>query len=365
MNNLFFTAKKIWVNTDISLNLYADFFESFVLDKKPQEAIDNISADSNYLLLVNDNVVGSMQYGDFPEFKVYDTYDVVEYLKLGLNKVKVIGYYQGESSFSYKLGDAGVVYELLADGELMCQSDEHTLCRINPNYQNGEVERFTSQLSFSFRYDSTADDTPCKNAIVKQCYDRYVKRPIERLEIKPRCEALVSAQGAFLKPQDETLLAGEWMQKSPFIALSKQEMGFWIEDMYLPSEKGINISSTMGDGIYFMVDMFRETAGFLDFDIDLPFDTDIYFGIGETITSLRVRTSMDGRQFACVYHGKKGRNHFTHRFRRIAGRYLQVQILAPSATLYYAGIIPTEYKVEDKGGFVCDDTLPIHTQLLQ
>ncbi len=357
MNKVFFTAKKIWIDTDISLNLYADFVDSFRLDKMPQTAVVNISADSNYLLLVNGNVVGSMQYGDFPEFKVYDTYDVLKYLKIGNNVVTVIGYYQGESSFSYKLGDAGVIYELLADGELMCQSDEHTNCRINPNYQSGEIERFTSQLSFSFRYNSNPIDTPYQRALVKQNYCKYFPRPIKRLEVLPRCNSLVSAQGAFLKPQDQTLPCGDWMQKSPFIALSKLDMGFDIEHMYLPSEKGLNISSSLGDGIYLMVDMLRETAGFLNFDIDLPCDADIYVGFGETITSLRVRTSMDGRQFAAVYHGKKGRNQFTHRFKRIAGRYLQIQILAHSATLYYAGVLPTEYEVEDKGGFVCDDTL--------
>ena len=357
MNDVFFTAKKIWIDTDVTLNVYADFVENFRLEKMPRTAIVRISADSNYLLLINGKAVGSMQYGDFPEFKVYDTYDVLDYLELGDNTLTVIGYYQGESSFSYKLGDAGVIYALFADGEVVCQSDEHTKCRINPNYQSGEVERITSQLSFSFRYNSIPNDIPYQRAQVKRCYDKFVARPIKKLEVLPRQKAFVSAQGAFLKPYDDTLPAGEWMQKSPFVALSKQEMGFNIEQMYLPNENGINISSNIGDGIYFMVDLLEETAGFLTFEIDLPCETDIYVGFGETITSLRVRTSMDGRQFAAVYRGKKGKNKFTHRFRRIAGRYLQIQILAQTATVYYAGILPTEYMVEDKGKFVCDDTL--------
>ncbi len=95
----------------------------------------------------------------------------------------------------------------------------------------------------------------------------------------------------------------------------------------------------------------------MDFEIELPCDAEIHIGFGEHINSLRVSTELEGRQFAAVYKAKKGRNKFTHRFKRIAGRYLQFHIPADTVTVYYAGLLPTDYPLTEKPNPVFWDKL--------
>ena len=356
---VFEKASKIWIDQADRVNVYADFAGTFTVAALSLPVTLVISADSNYLVTVNGETVGSMQYADFPDYKVYDTYDITPYLQVGENSLLVTGYCQGESSLVYRKGDAGVLFEVTQGADVLCYSGAHTLCRPHAGYRSDEIERFTFQLSFSFRYDAVAAEHPLpwQPCVVKPGYGALYPRPIAKLQVSDRCAAKVAAQGVYLRPADTTLPCGEYMQHTALISLSQKEMGFDLSRLALPSAEGLTLSAAEGDGVFVVVDLLREEAGLLDLEFDIPTEGDVYIGFGEHLDNLRVATAIEGRQFAAVYHAKAGRNRFTHRFKRLAGRYVQLHFPAHAVTVYYAGLLPMRYPVQDKGGLVCADRL--------
>ena len=353
----FLKAKKIWLSTELTLNVYADFIEKFELrEVKPTELY--ISADSGYIAYINGVVIDGFQFADFENYKVYDKFDITGLLKAGENTLHVIGYSQGESSFTYKLGDPGVIYEVRSGEEVLCCSGEDTLCRLNPNYKSGEVEKLTWQVSYSFRYDATVKgDDFGKRAVLKETNYPYYPRPVKQLEVLDRCPSKIQATGYYYAPQDKSLQSGEYMKQSALVTLSGKEMGYDISHKMLPSDNGIEIGCDKGDGIFVVVDLLGETAGYLDFDIEVPDECEIHIGFGEHINSLRVRTSIDGRQFAAVFKAINGKNKFTHRMKRFAGRYIELHIPAKWVKLNYIGMLPTEYPCDKETDFVPKDLL--------
>ena len=356
---VFENASKIWIDTADRINTYVDFTDTFTPTDGSEKVQLAISADSNYLVTVNGAVVGSMQYGDFPDYKVYDTYDLTPYLQEGENRLLVVGYYQGESSLMYRKGEAGVLYEVTQGDRLLCCSNAQTLCRPNSGYQSGEIERITMQLSFSFRYDAVAVEQtePWRPCVVREGYAAVYPRPIARPQVEDRATAKLLAQGVYHLPADRDLLAGDLMKESALVSLHRTDMGSDLAKMTLPDKQGITLTADKGDGIFVLIDLLREEAGLLDLEFSIPDEGDVYVGFGEHLNNLRVLTSLDGRQFAAVYHAKAGKNRFIHRFKRLAGRYLQLFIPAPSVTLYYVGLQPMRYAVTDRGGLVCADKL--------
>lgn len=356
--SVFKKASKIWIDTELKLNVYADFAEEFTVADTARAAELYITADTGYLVFINGRVLDGMQFADLPEYKVYDKYDVTGYIRAGENTLLVIGYSQGESSFTYKAGEPGVMFEIRQGDSVLCFSSKDTKCRIDPYYKSGPVERLTMQESFSFRYSaaphSTEEFGPCA---VLAPYKKLYPRPVKMLSVKERCPAKISAQGVYFDPEQSGLEAGEHMKQSALISLSEVDMGFDMSKRALPSSSGITLSSDKGDGIFIVVDLQKEQAGFLDFELELDEDAQIHIGFGEHLNSLRVRTSIDGRQFAAVYKAVRGRNSFTHRFKRFAGRYIQMHIASHSVKVNYIGLLPTEYPLTDKGGLRLNDRL--------
>lgn len=353
----FLNAKKIWLKTDLTLNVYADFIEKFSIENGETAEL-YISADTGYIVYINGKVLDGFQFADLPHYKVYDKYDISEFLKTGENTLCVIGYSQGESSFTYKLGDAGVIFEVRSGEKVLCYSSENTLCRLNPYYKSGEVEKLTWQVSYSFRYDATADETEYdKPAVVKETEYPYYPRPVKQLSVLERRPSKIQATGYFYAPTDKNLQSGEYMKQTALVTLSGKEMGYDISKKMLPNEQGLEIFCDKGDGIFILVDLLEETAGYLDFELELSEECEVHIGFGEHINSLRVRTSIDGRQFAAVYKAKKGVNKFTHRMKRFAGRYIEFHIPAKSVKLNYIGMLPTEYPLEKEVAFAPRDLL--------
>ena len=352
-------AQKIWIDTPLVLNVYADFSESFTVTDPAVPVMLAISADSHYAVTVNGEAVNGNQFADFPDYKVYDTVDITSLIHVGKNELLVTGYCQGESSLVYRAGEAGVLFEVRQGEEVLCYSNAETPCRLHAGYRSGEIERITDQLSFSFRYDAVAADTPqpWQRCVVREGYDALYPRPCAPLRLEERVPATIAAQGILYKPQDESLPCGEYMKQTALCSLLPKEMGFDMAHTTLPSAEGITLQNDGGDGVFVVVDLLKETAGLLDIEFTVPHEAEIYVGFGEHLDQLRVMTSVDGRQFAIVYRAKAGHNRFVHRFKRLAGRYLQIHFPSKTAAVHYIGLQPTVYPVTDCGGLVCDDQL--------
>jgi hypothetical protein len=350
-----------------SINQYVEFRHEFEVSS-PASALLVISVDSNYALRLNDEFVEAGQYADYPRNKVFDTLPVEKFLRPGKNVLSIVVYYQGQSTAGYLNGDTpGLLYELTF-GEQKITSGTQTQYRPATAYRTGPMPKITGQLGFGFFYDATKE-TPSHHAwtsitsqdIDATCQDRSLRpRPIAKLTIGDRIKTRICAQGVFRRAGEKDTLAAS-MQTDFFSTRTSNEIFAQSANFELPGKTPITIAppATVDDGTYLILDLGREEAGFFDLEIDASAGTVIDIANGEHLDDLRVRAFVGGRNFAYQYICKQGRQRFTHYFRRLAGRYLQLQFrnISQPLQLYYAGLLPTDYPLDRKGGFTSCDSL--------
>lgn len=359
-------ARWIWLPEE-GINQYADFRQSFTLPESPGMVTLYISADSRYAVYINGCHVPASQYADYPHYKVYDTVDITDYVHAGSNVLAVVGYFQGEDCSVYRVGQAGVWFAILPEQGAPLYSGADTLCRLSREYSSGEVERFSGQLSFSFRYRAAGCDgwqkedyipgTDWQPATETGANPPLYPRPIQPLTLRAPRPVKVIAQGVFWDDAPMETPCGERMQRTSLAFRNAAELGLPPLPVTLPVTEGVTLSALEGDGIWLMMDLGGEEAGVPEWEIDLPCEATVLFGFGEHLEDLRVRTSVGGRQFAAVYEGVPGRQRFTHYFKRTGCRYVQLHIYARSCTLYYAGVRPTTYPLTYRPAFRCADSM--------
>ena len=120
------TAQWIWpypyLNFDIA-NSYALFRTPVVLDAAPKKAMAYISADQNYMLYVNGELVARGPARGFQRSQPFDAVDVSKYLKKGKNLFAVRAYCVGRSTFAYvSEGVAGAIFAYDIDGKVYASS---------------------------------------------------------------------------------------------------------------------------------------------------------------------------------------------------------------------------------------------------
>lgn len=357
-------------------NQYVEFRHEFVLAETSECAQLHISVDSNYAAWVNGEFVGFGQYHDFPNDKVLDSLDVSPKLRAGSNTLCILAYYQGEESFQYLKGRPGLLYSLTAGPEIAVSGSD-TVCRKSPAYHSGPTDRITPQLGFTFEYDAGSEDdwrshdyvagpewTTISSDDIADVHARgpLHPRPIEKLRVDDRVQASIIAQGSFVRRENDGQSIAELMQTDCLSPRHRHDMFPGHETLPLPSESGVTIPTSSipdGEGVYLVLDVGREEAGILEIDLESSAPCEIDIAWGEHLDDLRVRASVGGRNFACRYVCREGRQTFTHYFTRLAGRYLQVHVpnLPGRLVLYYAGLRPTEYPVEIRGSFASPNAL--------
>lgn len=356
-------AMPIWLNQEERLvNQYVEFQREFWLDKKETVTL-YICVDTEYQVYLNGTFVACNQYADYPAHKVYDTIDVSDWLVQGKNVIYVLGYSQGNDCSVHISGTAMLMYALKGE-TLHVVSDEKTMCRQSDAYQSGEIEVITQQLSYTFCYDARKDagDAGWENSkIVPVPPTEYRPRPISKLDISNRVNGEIVAQGYFLRRNlAEKTTAAQRMQSDYLSAKRAVEVFETSEYAPLTFRQPLTIKNqNEAYGVYFVLDLKEETAGFFDMELDAAEGTVLEISYGEHLDDLRVRSHIGGRNFAFSYICKQGRQTFTHRMKRIAGRYLEVHISKAETpvTFYSIGMLPTVYPLGFDSGFRCSDRL--------
>ncbi len=370
-------AKWIWpARLADEVNQYMEFRQEFELGETSPDSTLYISVDSEYAVWVNGKLAGFGQYHDFPADKTYDTLDISGLLKPGKNAICVLAYHQSEGSFQYVKGDAGLIYALEVGGKAFVSGDG-VICRKSPAYTSGPMPKITFQLGFVFEYDAAGDDgwrdsdycvgsdwSPIEPTDQIDASARLVNRPrpIKKLELLDRVQAVIVAQGVYVRGESEGKTVAEQMQ-SDFLSFRAAEQVFNGQPKpTMPCAEPVTLMPQDGPhngGVYFVVDLGREEAGFIDLDIEAEAGTVIDLAWGEHLDDLRVRASVGGRNYAFKYTCRAGRQQFTHYFQRIAGRYLELHISGMSSPmkLHYVGLRPTEYPLELRGEYDSPDSL--------
>lgn len=345
---MFKDAKWIWCQNAIGTDSYTEFYTTCELDGQLPVCI-RISADSNYAIYVNGRFVDSGQYADMPHYKIYDEVDISNYVVTGTNHIAILVWYYGVASFCYYIGKPGVIFELEQDTQVICVSDESVQARQSRRYISGRNCYITTQLGLDFYVDLKEDEkwligqdsTDFSAAILQNdMSSKLLPRENKKLQIKPRVTSQIIQQGNF-KYLPEEGHAGFKMQHAALSFYPLHEIGETLDDGHILKRKS-------GEGIYFVMDLQEETAGYLDFDIEVDEDCEMEIGWGEHIYDGRCRTQIAERNFSVGASLKRGRNSYMNPFRRLGCRYVQFFIHTDKVKVYYAGLRPTEYPITVK-----------------
>ena len=294
-------ASWIWCNNHPQADEYGEFVDKFSYNGG--KAVLQISADSNYAVYLNGELVAFGQYADFPHDKVYDEIDVTKHCRTGENRLGVVVWYYGcDNLAGYFWGNAALAYAVYEDERLCCQSDEKTGSRMSRAYQNHRCHKITNSIGYTYHYDATKEDewltadvdgfVPA--TIVKQTLPLRM-RSCKRLELRPL---------AVGKPYKQ-----------------------------LPN----------GDVIYALD---AEEAGFLHLRFNSPCEQTVTVFYGEHLEDGCVRRLIDDRDFSVSYRAVRGENVYLNPFRRLGCVYLQVHAEQPLDAVQVA-ICPTVYPLEE------------------
>ncbi len=355
---IFKKAKWIWCDAEAHSDEYADF-RITITAKANKKYTLKLAADSNYALYINGCLAQFGQYADYPSYKIADVIDITHQLKDGINILALtVWYYGADGTMTYKKGDAGVIFEIDEDDSPAVWSDKSTPSRLSRGYVSHEARLISSQLGYTYHFDATAydgfyegiADGFSQSREIDTISREILPRPTKKLILSDRLDTEVCASGAF-KYEDPTDRPEINMQNATF------------SDANIFSSSG---KPTENEGVFFIVDLGRESAGFLDFDLEVDDGCRIDIGWGEHLTDGRCRTAV--RNFSAVYDAKPGRNVFLNQFRRFGCRYIQFFVHASSVKINYAGLRPTVYPLNikkfasgnalrDKIYAVCENTL--------
>ncbi len=351
--NKTFTAEWIWLEETVK-NQHVEFVCPFIWSGEGRVTL-SVSSAANYAAYVNGKYVSSGQYHDFPEYKVYDEIDITEAVQKGENRLCVIGYAVNENFFWHIADVPGVIFEVSDGKNLLAKSCAGLLCRKARGYISGEVPCFSGQLGYGYSYDFTGTDQWLEGdtagfipAVRKEKSRELVLRPIERLKIGAPVTSAIITQGLFLTGKGDTA-AGR--MQTAFMA--HRLINVISEEVYKPvlSYGGKRYefhTDEAADGMYFVVDLGQESAGYLTFELELDGEATVDIGFGEHLDDLRVRSEISGRNFAMTFYCRKGINRFDDYLKRIGCRYLQFFVHAKKVTIAYAGLRPVEYPLAEK-----------------
>lgn len=355
----FKSAKWIWSRDTGKKDCYSEFLVVKEFHKNDDVKL-RISSDSNYAVYVNGVFVNSGQYADMPHYKVYDEVDLGNYIIPGTNYIAFVVWYYGVPSFTYYIGKQGVIFEIEENGEVVVSSDEDILSRKSRRYISGRREMITPQLGLNYHVDlKESDDWTigkdmdgfATSIVQDNMPTNLVDRISKKLNVLPMVSGDIVMQGAFTYPTDECLTqhAGDRMQNA---ALSF----FRLAEMADDEEKPMTMIRKSGEGIFFIVDIQKENAGYLEFDLEVPENCLMEVGWGEHLLDGRCRSAVGQRNkqgtsvrnFSVTVQLKQGRNHYMNPFRRLGCRYIQLFIHTQQVKVHDVGLRPTLYPVTPK-----------------
>ena len=363
---MFLSAKPVWFSPECKPDEYIQAAETLSLSALPGSAILRIAADSDYTVFVNGQLAAFGQYANYPFHRFYDEVDILPYLQIGYNELSVLGWYYGVNSSTYCCGTAFICYEIEAAGDVLLASGPDTQVRPAPGYIPYQARKISPQLGLTFSYDCTAIPESYRHAT---CLDigstEWNLRPVEKLVLKERRSTEYVHQGQFqlCKTGDPKFSMPHYaMDYSALSLRTLQELTNCssVSRQQIPANPvtfGLPSVSPY-EGIYWIVDLGEETAGFLDLDLEVSEDCDLFVGYGEHLRDGRCRTS--NRNFTCTLRLKKGRNQYLNTFRRFGCRYLQFFLFSSCVTVHYSGLRPTLYPVtmkEYRSGNLLRDTI--------
>ena len=333
--------KAKWIFARVGgVNAYAEFKGIFHVKDAAAPHLLKISVTGNYCVEINGKFLACARFDDYPENKFYDEIPL-ENIKEGKNEITILAYTYGVDNFRFVNAEAALAAEIVCQKNILFYTDENTLSRVSPRYKSGDIPKFANGNTFTAEINMK--EVPCgyEKSVLKKVDYPLSPRPTERTVVRGNIPCVVKAQGVFRA--DDIADRSEKLQKAWLSHRNQAEITGGKARPTFPSD-GVTFKAN-GENIYFVVDLGKESNGYLSFDLDLEKDADIEVAFGEHLDDLRVRSKIGYRNFVSVVHGVKGRNRFTDYINRTGCRYLQVYIYCGSVTVRYFGLDYCEYPV--------------------
>ncbi len=339
---MFEQSKWIWGSREAKPDEYMDFKLAFKAEAGKKYTL-HLSCDTDYALYSEGKLVSFGQYGDYPDYKVYDTISLDDVVREGENELILTVYYMGVDTQTYIKKPAGTIFQITEDDQAVLCSSESIPSRVTPGYVPYQEIQITVQLGYSCLYDANLAAAPFNSGsfVVDGLPMELFPRPVKKLELADRPMATVVQSGGYYAYKGAVEKLSQYMDRAGLVVRTDEPV------KVLGAGEPVTVRSLPGeDGVYAILDMGTETAGFLDMDFTVDAPCDVMIGWGEHLLDGRCRTSI--RNFVMTYKAKAGRNQFLHPFRRLGCKYVQIFIAAEGATLHYVGVRETFYPLNVK-----------------
>lgn len=345
--------KWIWLPQGEGVNQYAEFSTEFDLQQGKCVEL-YISAPTQYAIWVNGTFVDLGQYGDFPFYKVYDKLDISSYVKAGRNRLCILSYNVGVDTFVYYLKTPALCFTVTEDEKVVCYSDKRTRSRLSTSYISGaEVDLLAPPSGYTVAVDLTKQDAWKETDVdgfaesveVDTGFVLY-ERPILKPQFQDAEDSILLAQGVFKDGGGNTV--GQKAQYAYLSARTQIDMTGVARETQDTFPYDFTFRADQGDGIYAVIDLTRNRAGHIHFNITVDEDCDAIISLGEHLSDMRVRAYVGGRNYALSFRLKKGTNEFTETMRRVSGRYMMIYIYAKKATVSQLSVLEYSYPFQKK-----------------
>ena len=298
-------AKWIWENASPKADEHAEFFAEFDYSDSLGDVYISISADSEYGIFLNGKYFGHGQYPDYPHYKVYDKYNITDFLVSGKNTLAIEVWYLGNNCSTNIDDGAGLWFSVYSDDKTLLKSDESIRSRLSKTYRNYGCIFISGQLGYGYGYDSTKED-------------------------------------------DWKLVGGDDFSKSYFVTPTKN-----LPDILRPIKTlklcdavgGVVIKEEHGDMHRYLLDFGKELVGLYRICFDTESEQNIEICYGEHIVDVWVRDRIHSRRFAFDYRAKCGKNDYFGYLRRLGLRYVELRAEHPISNIDFK-IIPVFYPLK-------------------
>lgn len=319
--------KGIWTESETCG--FAEFKQSF--NYAGGGAVVRISAAFRYAAFINGVFVSNGQYADIPEKKRVDEIDVSSFVRKGENELYIVAMHTLEDFSIARAMDAYLVFEVLSRGVVLAESSENTLGRVAANYLLGD--RITPQLGWGWKYDFTIRGGEWKKCRPAVGGFTLAERPVRKLSLSEPLPSEIVAQGIFRYRGGET--AAERAQNAWLSTLRFADMTgrYRVGNAVLDKPLGFSADLSGGDGLFVVADLSGETSGYLSFSLTVEKPCSAILCWGEHLSDLRIRSSVEGRNFASELALKAGENSLDEYLCRVGCRYLGLYVEGGAFTL--------------------------------
>jgi len=344
----------IWVDKDVDkVNQYACFRREFEITN-PVKGQLLVTANWDFIAYLNGEEIGRGQFPDYPEQKTYTVIDL-ENLRAGINVLAFLVYNSGEDFYAMLKAPAGLLAQLsFADNQII--TDSSWKCHLHHAFNSGVMPKVTAQLGFTTNYDARSeedwtalsyDDSQWDFASINSTYKPALNpRPLPSIPLGERAESNIVKTGWFNRKK-ETGSFSEMVVSDLYTFASQDEVA--PKGKLSPIQKNFN-------GAVVIADLGTEQVGFIEVELIAENDIIVDISHGEHLKDGIIRASIGRRNFTDRLICRKGKNSYHLPFRRMGGRYLQLNLtnISGNVEIIYVGLRKWDLPLPEATPFECD-----------